>query len=309
MFSNSLQRTETIPLSSSTSGYIPRNPGNSICLEDKRCNISKRTGATSPGPRGSHSPQTNEEFREIPKEPGLYRIRPAGKDFLMYIGETRRTVHERLNELRHTLKRTDLMPWNDPHTAAPSLWAWQDAEGFEYECSAAPLDASINGRRGMESFLLYRYRQEYGESTLCNFGRFHPRYRKSTNRKENLRGGKLEEGHKDNPAGGPSHPPLPATGNPGDPDWMGLVVEWCEPLVPEKIQDAPAGPGLYILIDVRFAGDHLHRPVRELCEPVAGSQQEVLGRERTPVFFSTCGERSPPASAQGTGKRSHRELF
>jgi hypothetical protein len=34
------------------------------------------------------------------------------------------------------------MPWNDPHTAAPSLWAWQDAEGFAYECSATPLDAS-----------------------------------------------------------------------------------------------------------------------------------------------------------------------
>jgi len=52
----------------------------------------------------------------------------------MYIGETRRTVHERINELRQTLNRTDLMPWNDPHPAAPSLWAWQDAEGFEYEC-------------------------------------------------------------------------------------------------------------------------------------------------------------------------------
>ena len=85
---------------------------------------------------------TKEEFRIIPKEPGLYRIRPIGKDFLMYIGETRRTVHERLNELRHNIKRTDLMPWNDPHTAAPSLWAWKDAEGFEYECSATPLDAS-----------------------------------------------------------------------------------------------------------------------------------------------------------------------
>jgi predicted RNase H-like HicB family nuclease len=34
-----------------------------------------------------------------------------------------------MNELRQTLNRSDLMPWNDPHTAAPSLWAWQDAEG------------------------------------------------------------------------------------------------------------------------------------------------------------------------------------
>ncbi|MDP3397069.1 MAG: hypothetical protein Q8S57_10460 [Methanoregula sp.] len=43
----------------------------------------------------------------------------------MYIGETRRTVHQRVNELRHTIKRKDLMPWNDPHTAAPSLWAFE----------------------------------------------------------------------------------------------------------------------------------------------------------------------------------------
>lgn len=53
----------------------------------------------------------------------------------------------------------------------------------------------------MEAFLLYKYRQEHGESTLCNFGRFHPRYRKSTNRKEGRRGGKLAEDQKDNPAG------------------------------------------------------------------------------------------------------------
>ena len=188
-------------------------------------------------------------FREIPKKPGLYRIRPIGKDCLMYIGETRRTVHQRVNELRHTLKRTDLMPWNDPHTAAPSLWAWQDAEGFEYECSATPLDASQNGRRGMESFLLYRYRQEFGESTLCNFGRFHPRYRKSTNRKEGLRGGKLEADHKDNPAGGSSHPPLRVTGKPGDLGWMGFSWSGCETMVPEKTCATPAGPGLYVLID------------------------------------------------------------
>jgi hypothetical protein len=189
------------------------------------------------------------EFRQIPKEPGLYRIRPVGKDFLMYIGETRRTVHERVNELRHNIKRTDLMPWNDPHTAAPSLWAWQDAEGFEYECSATPLDASTNGRRGMESYLLYRYRQERGESTLCNFGRFHPRYRKSTNRKENLRGGKLESGQKDNPAGWTSIAPLEATGSPGDLDWMGLEWSAWLPLDPENARTVIPGAGLYLLAD------------------------------------------------------------
>ena len=192
---------------------------------------------------------TKEEFRQIPKEPGLYRIRPAGKDFLMYIGETRRTLHQRLSDLRIELRNIKMMPWTDPHAESPALWAWQDAEAFEYECSAAPLDASTNGRRGMESFLLYRYRQESGESTLCNFGRFHPRYRKSTTRKENLRGGKLKTDQKDNPAGSPGHPPLPATGTPGQPVWMGLLWSGYETLAPEKTITAPAGQGLYILTD------------------------------------------------------------
>jgi hypothetical protein len=189
------------------------------------------------------------EFRTIPKEPGLYRIRPSGKDFLMYIGETKRTLHQRLNELRHTLRRGELMPWNDPITEAPSLWAWQEAEGFSYECSAAPLDASQSGRRGMESFLLYRYRQEYGASTLCNFGRFHPRYRKSTNRKENKRGGKLAENHLDNPSGGPGVRPLSAIGTPGDRYWMGLAWIGRLPLDGETISTVPPGAGFYLLFE------------------------------------------------------------
>jgi hypothetical protein len=195
-----------------------------------------------------------EEFRTIPREPGLYRIRPTGKDFLLYIGATKRPLHQRLTELRHTLRRGELMPWNDPITEAPSLWAWQDAEGFEYECSAAPLDASPGGRRGMESYLLYRFRQERGESTLCNFGRFHPRYRKSTNRKENKRGGKLEENHLDNPAGGPSIKPLPPVGTPGDRYWMGVAWIGRLPLDGETINTIPPGAGFYLLFE-RDSGD------------------------------------------------------
>ena len=249
-------------------------------------------------------------FKEIPHEPGLYRIRPAGKNFLMYIGGTGRTLHLRLNDLRQSLRRADLMPWSDPLPEAPALWAWwsdwlssqeeekkaqvsmnsdwlssqeeeknmkcsstgeappavpaenslenidlEDADQPEaaapvmLECSAAPLDASAAGRRGMESFLLYRYRQERGGSPLCNFGRFHPRYRKSTIRREGLRGGKLAEDLKDNPAGFPGIEPLEPIGKPGDSDWMGL--EWTdrEPLAAENVQAVAAGAGLYLLAD------------------------------------------------------------
>jgi hypothetical protein len=217
---------------------------------------------------------TKEEFRQIPHEPGLYRIRPAGKDFLMYIGETQRSLHQRLHNLRMDLRNPDLMPWSDPHTEAPGLWAGQDDAGFEaaaspgpeeglsepgagkepvralrFECSATPLDASTGGRKGMENFLLYKYRQERGESTPCNFGRFHPRYRKSTIRKEGLRGGRLAEGQKDNPAGWPGIGPLEVVGKPGDSDWMGLEWTALKPLAADDTREVPAGAGLYVLAD------------------------------------------------------------
>ncbi|MFA4826266.1 MAG: hypothetical protein WC593_14030 [Methanoregula sp.] len=189
------------------------------------------------------------EFFYIPKEPGIYRIRPVGKDFLVYISETNRTLHQRLGELRQSLRRTDLMPWNDPDTSAPPLWAWRDAERYQYECSAAPLDASPAGRRAMESFLIYQYRQEVKESPLCNFGRFHPRYRRSTNKSGNLRGGKLLDNQKDNPAGWPSIPPLSPAGKPGDPDWMELEWTPAKPFTPENIETILPGAGLYLLTD------------------------------------------------------------
>jgi hypothetical protein len=101
----------------------------------------------------------------------------------------------------------------------------------------------------MQSYLLYQYRQEHGESTLCNFGRFHPRYRRSTNRKENQRGGKLEENHLDNPAGGPSIQPLPVMGTPGERYWMGIGWIGKLPLDGESVSTVPPGAGLYLLFE------------------------------------------------------------
>lgn len=187
------------------------------------------------------------EFQIIPKEPGLYRIRAENEQFLMYIGQTGRSLRERLNDLRRNTAK-EIMPFNDPHTAAPSLWAWKDANEYSYECSAAAYHSDSNQRIGWECYLLWQYRILNGSSTLCNFGRFHPHYRKSTNRKQGIIGAKLPIGEI-NPAGGASHPPLLPIGKPSDRNWMNL--SWSEKLSFDGLSEMniPHEQGLYLLFD------------------------------------------------------------
>jgi len=176
----------------------------------------------------------NHELKTLPASPGVYKVRPIDKDFLVYIGQTGRSLRERMGQLRGYTKSETEMPFNDPHTAAPSLWAWRDAEGWEFQCSVAQVEFkglskpdSKQMREGLESYLLWKYRLQNGESTNCNFGRFHPLYFKSASGKSGRRGGLLPKGET-NPSGGPSLPPLIPRGNPSDKNWMGL--KWEEPV-------------------------------------------------------------------------------
>ncbi len=61
---------------------------------------------------------------QIPAEPGLYRVRRAGRPDLDYIGQTGKggmTLRKRLAMQRGVY--ADEMPYTGPHTAAPTLWA------------------------------------------------------------------------------------------------------------------------------------------------------------------------------------------
>lgn len=205
----------------------------------------------------------NNLLSQLPAKPGLYKIRPVGSDFLVYIGQTGRSLKERMkSHLRGYLKSDTEMPFNDPHTAAPSLWAWRDAEGWDFECSVAVLEFPAlekeqgkQMREGVESYLLWKYRLERGESTHCNFGRFHPDYVKSASRKSGKRGGRLPKGVK-NPAWGMSFPPADVFGNPTDEDWMHEVWSVPQRLIPNEITVGNI-PGCYKIIvdeDVVYIG-------------------------------------------------------
>ncbi|VTU02434.1 Uncharacterized protein OS=Methanosphaerula palustris (strain ATCC BAA-1556 / DSM 19958 / E1-9c) GN=Mpal_2492 PE=4 SV=1: GIY-YIG [Gemmataceae bacterium] len=190
-------------------------------------------------------PMQKTTTRTIPNGAGVYRVRVVGRNELAYIGQTGRNLNERLRGLGSGLYASD-MPYNDPHTAAPKLWSYRDGEGFEFEASATESTLPKNDRMGLECWLVWRYRQEKCRSTLCNFGRLHPRYITSRNRTTGQRGRKLNPDEPDN-TGGTSVAPLARQGTAESRDWMGLA--WSAPLTLDKInaKSVPRGPGVYRL--------------------------------------------------------------
>jgi hypothetical protein len=76
-----------------------------------------------------------EERKTIPVSQGVYRVRPVGKSFLMYIGQTSNLKRRTRMFARYSFKLE--MPWNNPHTAAPNLWVWRQEQGWDYEVSVA----------------------------------------------------------------------------------------------------------------------------------------------------------------------------
>ena len=179
----------------------------------------------------------------VPAVPGLYRIRPTDVLELSYIGQTGRDLRDRLARLARQLPSAQ-MPFDDPHTAAPALWAWSRSDGFTWECSASPVEGSKQDRMCLEASELWRYRLETGQSTRANHGRFHPRFTKSGTRAKGVRGHLLADGLM-NPNGRPGTAPLLASGEPTGPGWCGM--EWSG-IVPIDHAAPPREGGVYRLM-------------------------------------------------------------
>ncbi len=103
-----------------------------------------------------------DSFSEVPKEPGLYRIchRKEERDPLEYIGEsgdTRRRIQSLAREVY-----AEEMPYRDPHTAAPCLWAVRDDVGSALELShtTPPKAEDEQHRKGIEAALIALHRRE-----------------------------------------------------------------------------------------------------------------------------------------------------
>jgi len=170
---------------------------------------------------------------------GLYRVRSKSYNGLIYIGQTGRNLRERTRALaKHTYNSLDNPPWNDPHTAAPTLWAFRHEDKFEYEVSVAVKpDYGVVMRQSHEDYLLYLHRLEHGYSTLANHGRRHPLWSKPSN-KSKSRSMKRQSVKT-------LYPSLEKAGLNNEfssSDWLGL--EWSKPCTIKDIQP-PIEPGVY----------------------------------------------------------------
>lgn len=187
------------------------------------------------------------ELKELEGSAGFYRIRVSDRPVLAYIGQAGRDLGQGLRDLRRNVLALS-MPFSDPHPAAPSLWAWKDAEGHAYQYSVALSQVLRRRRLAMECWLLWQYRLETGSSTLCNFGHFPPGYVKSRSKSTKFRGGRCDDetGVPVDRVHGSS--PLRLSGRPSASDWMGIA--WSGRY---SLAAIPAGayPALYRIFDAK----------------------------------------------------------
>jgi hypothetical protein len=114
----------------------------------------------------------------IPLVSGLYRIRRTGEETLDYIGQTGLPLRRRLAMLAGVYRPE--MPYRDPHTAGPALWALRHARDCMFEASVLPVQGDARYRKGLEALALALYRQSCGHSPTVNFGRILQGYRLSS---------------------------------------------------------------------------------------------------------------------------------
>lgn len=143
------------------------------------------------------------------------------------------------------------MPYNDPHTAAPCLWAIRDRDGPGFDCSwtTPPAAADAMSRKGLEAALVAVHRRTCTTTPTANCGGMIGGYQKSRNRSTGDRGRRVSDTHPDAPRR-PSVEPLPWTDwtEVCSTSWMGLDGTVVDALASVST-DVPNDSGLYRLWD------------------------------------------------------------
>ena len=159
--------------------------------------------------------------QDIPRAPGLYRIRRAGRPGLDYVGQTG-VLRQRMGNLNNVYG--DEMPYNAPHTAGPGFWALRQDHDCEFEVSVVEVSGGVAVRKGMECLLISEHRVEHGRSPTLSFGRMPSGWTKSSDNTARLvAAGRRHRGQRDSNALRvlDAPPPLSLTDDPRARSWLG----------------------------------------------------------------------------------------
>jgi hypothetical protein len=142
------------------------------------------------------------------------------------------------------------MPYRDPHTAGPGLWALRHRGGEPLEVSFCPVDAPTPWRKGLEAVAIALHRQEHGRSPTLNFGRMPVGYRMSSANNAGLvaAGRRFRGGPSDDPDDShvPGLPPVgPLDRDVASPTWCGHEWRAWLPMTTEAILRLDTATGLY----------------------------------------------------------------
>lgn len=74
------------------------------------------------------------ELGVIPEEPGIYLVSHEALSGIQYVGHSRTDLRDRIRRIGYEID-SEQMPYRDPHTAAPCLWAIAE----EYNVASCPL--------------------------------------------------------------------------------------------------------------------------------------------------------------------------
>jgi hypothetical protein len=189
--------------------------------------------------------------QDAPAARGLYRIRRVGLPAWDYIGQTgdgTMNLRKRMAMLNGVYRAE--MPYRDPHTAGPGLWALRRQTDLPFEASFCPVEAPTPWRKGLEAVAIAAHCQQHGHSPTLNFGRMPAGYRMSSANNARLvaadkrfRGGPaatLDASHSHGvPPRGALDPAITSL------TWCGHAWTAWIAMTTDAIATAPLGNGLY----------------------------------------------------------------
>jgi hypothetical protein len=135
---------------------------------------------------------------QTPKDAGVYRVRDRNLDTILYVGETK-NLRGRFSQLQKTF--SEEIPYADPHTATPALWAYLQENNTSLDISFIVIQGSRAERMAIESTYIALLRHEVGDSPMANFGQMPNGWIKSSGNSSKLvMLGKRFKGYRDHNA-------------------------------------------------------------------------------------------------------------